>query len=128
MNNVNNVNVDNMDVRVNVGTNNMNKNVNLDNPEQALLSQVVVVNNVNGDHVDVNNENVENVDVNNMNVNVTKTTVRSIEAIECELQRAREREVTELLSAREREVLDNFSKLPFCVYQKGERGGHAREA
>jgi hypothetical protein len=83
-----------------------------------LLSQVVVVNNVNNVNVDGNAENVENMDVND--VNVKKTTVRSIEAIVCELRR--EREVTELLSAREREVLDNFSELHFRVSQKGEMG------
>jgi hypothetical protein len=49
-------------VDVNVDVNNMNKNVHVNNPEQVLLSQVVVVNNVNVDHVDVdvNTETLEN--------------------------------------------------------------------
>jgi aspartate carbamoyltransferase regulatory subunit len=42
-----------LDVDMNVN----DENVNVDNPEQALLSQVVVVNNVNN----MNDENMENV-------------------------------------------------------------------
>jgi hypothetical protein len=138
------VNVDHVDVDVNdvnVDVNNVNVDVNnIDekNPDKVLLAdvnaedvdmeQVLLVNvdhvvvdenteTVENADVDVNTETVENADVNNGNVtvNVNRTKVRSIEALVCELRRAREQE---LLRAREREVLDNFSELPFRVTQK----------
>jgi hypothetical protein len=129
--------VDHVDV-INANTDvvsDVNLDVNKDNPEQVLLTVVtkdVDVEQallVNMDRVDVNTETVENADgdvdtetmenaeVNNGNVagNANKTKVRSVEALMCELQRARDQE---LLRAREREVLDIFSELPYQVTQK----------
>jgi hypothetical protein len=105
------VNVNHVDVDVNVNAealdvNNVNENVK--NPKQGLL--------VNLDHVDVdvNIETEENVDV-DANVNVNRTKVRSIEAVVCELQRAREQELL-----RARNMRENYERGSCCpVYTKG---------
>jgi hypothetical protein len=139
---VNDVNVDvnNMNVDVNdVDVNNANENMN--NSKQVLLSQEVLLVNVN--HLDVN-MNAEAVDVNNVNentnvnnleqglfvnvdhvntetkekvdVNVNRTKGRSLEAVVCELRHAREQELL-----RARKMGENYERGSSCpMYTNGK--------
>ena len=96
--------------------------VNNANVEQVLLMDMdgVDVNTETGENAnrDRDTETLENADVNNGNKagNVNKTKVRSIEALVCELRRAREQELL-----RARKMGENYERGSSCpVYSKGK--------